>query len=438
MSVEPGPVHRLQPESSKAQAGYWEQRLFKNTYTYQGKRFETKHWCIKIQHQGRRKTFALSAPDRSDAAIEARDLHSMLVGRGWEAVEEMRNDRPAHSFNSQHTRVDSYGTAAFWRPRLVIRKYTSGLGPMLERELSVRIEHREIAQNFPLGTENPELAAIQAAQIYEALLLTDWPTVKLRYAREITLAIFWSSNPLACTYTTLYTIVNELNGSTAIPLPNRFPHRVADRRIIIADGDITMARALVFWIERAFPNLRVEIASSPDAALEMMGQRKSAMLLVSRDLPDARRLLDQTARTDCRFVVFTYGAFEHSDAIFASFTGVSGGYLLRRRPPMLLLEPVRTMLLGRSISPDEANRQVKKYFQALFQSSSVTGKPDNVVSLTVREQQILDHLSHGCLYKEIATKLNISIWTVHAHLKRIYDKLEVHTRTEAVVKYLQR
>ena len=58
--------------------------------------------------------------------------------------------------------------------------------------------------------------------------------------------------------------------------------------------------------------------------------------------------------------------------------------------------------------------------------------------LTRREQEILGHLSKGCRYKEIADLLSISENTVRNHLRKVYEKLHVHSRTEAVVKYLGR
>lgn len=58
--------------------------------------------------------------------------------------------------------------------------------------------------------------------------------------------------------------------------------------------------------------------------------------------------------------------------------------------------------------------------------------------LTPREHEVLALLSKGELAKEIASSLGISIWTVHGHVKNIFEKLGVHTRTEAVVKYLQK
>ena len=58
--------------------------------------------------------------------------------------------------------------------------------------------------------------------------------------------------------------------------------------------------------------------------------------------------------------------------------------------------------------------------------------------LSEREQQVLDLLAQGLIYKEIADKLNIGYETVHTYIRRIYEKLQVRTRTEAVAKFLQR
>ena len=62
----------------------------------------------------------------------------------------------------------------------------------------------------------------------------------------------------------------------------------------------------------------------------------------------------------------------------------------------------------------------------------------NCPNLSEREQQVLDLLSQGLMYKEIADKLGISYETVHTYIRRIYEKLQVRTRTEAVAKFLRR
>jgi DNA-binding NarL/FixJ family response regulator len=81
---------------------------------------------------------------------------------------------------------------------------------------------------------------------------------------------------------------------------------------------------------------------------------------------------------------------------------------------------------------------VRNYFQSFFGSPPPTEEPSKAEGLTQREQEIFHHMSKGYLDKEIAHNLNLSIWTVHNHVKHIYEKLKVHNRTEAVLRYLQK
>src|SRR6266702_4187635 len=71
---------------SKSDPKYWRNRLFRNTFTYNGHRFQVKHWSVKIQQQGIRKTFSLRAGNRDQAAIEACQLYEKIVTRGWEEL----------------------------------------------------------------------------------------------------------------------------------------------------------------------------------------------------------------------------------------------------------------------------------------------------------------------------------------------------------------
>ena len=71
-----------------------------------------------------------------------------------------------------------------------------------------------------------------------------------------------------------------------------------------------------------------------------------------------------------------------------------------------------------------------------FQQTAATAK--STENLSPREQEVLDHLSRGFLYKEIAEKMGVSYETVHTYIRRIYEKLQVRTRTEAVAKFLRK
>ena len=81
-------------------------------------------------------------------------------------------------------------------------------------------------------------------------------------------------------------------------------------------------------------------------------------------------------------------------------------------------------------------RKVVLSFQKTAAAAAKTA--DDLSELSEREQQVLDLLAQGLIYKEIAEKLSISYETVHTYIRRIYEKLQVRTRTEAVAKFLQR
>jgi DNA-binding NarL/FixJ family response regulator len=83
-------------------------------------------------------------------------------------------------------------------------------------------------------------------------------------------------------------------------------------------------------------------------------------------------------------------------------------------------------------------RTAREYFHRMLQNAPASEVSSTVAQLTRREQDVLDLLSKGYVDKEIAPALGISSWTVHEHLKRIFDKLQVHSRTEAVLAYLQK
>src|ERR1051326_4236954 len=71
---------------SKAEPEYWKDRLFRNSFTYRGDRHEVRHWSVKIQHLGARKTFSLRAADEKQAAAEACGIYKAILNRGWESV----------------------------------------------------------------------------------------------------------------------------------------------------------------------------------------------------------------------------------------------------------------------------------------------------------------------------------------------------------------
>jgi DNA-binding NarL/FixJ family response regulator len=133
-----------------------------------------------------------------------------------------------------------------------------------------------------------------------------------------------------------------------------------------------------------------------------------------------------------------YSVYEDSDQLFKATPGGATGYLLKRTPPEQMLEPIAGLLSQGPLKPQLIVQQVKQYFQNVTTLLQSGESIHEMGKLTPREKEILGYLSKGYLDKEIAQSLGISVWTVHGHLKNIFEKLQVHSRTEAVVKYLQK
>ena len=128
--------------------------------------------------------------------------------------------------------------------------------------------------------------------------------------------------------------------------------------------------------------------------------------------------------------------FEEEDLIFDALMAGAMGYLLKRQPPEQLLEAIREILAGGSPMSATIARKVVK----LLQRSGDPGKATGAARLlfSARQQEILDLLAAGEPYKAIADEMGLSIHTVRGYIRRIYEKLQVHTRSAAVAKYLQR
>jgi DNA-binding NarL/FixJ family response regulator len=124
--------------------------------------------------------------------------------------------------------------------------------------------------------------------------------------------------------------------------------------------------------------------------------------------------------------------YEDTENIFNALTAGASGYMLKRTSSKELLEAIQDVQRGGSPMTMHIARKVVQSFQHTAATAQTTE------NLSEREQQVLDLLSQGLMYKEIAEKLAISYETVHTYIRRIYEKLQVRTRTEAVAKFLRR
>jgi DNA-binding NarL/FixJ family response regulator len=131
-----------------------------------------------------------------------------------------------------------------------------------------------------------------------------------------------------------------------------------------------------------------------------------------------------------QFIMLT--VFENTDAIFQSLSAGATGYLLKQTPPARLLEAIQDVYRGGSPMSGEIARKVVQSFQHPVPASGTSN------GLTKREEEILSYLVKGFFYKEIAGLLFISTETVRTHIRNIYEKLQVRTRSEAILKYLKK
>lgn len=122
--------------------------------------------------------------------------------------------------------------------------------------------------------------------------------------------------------------------------------------------------------------------------------------------------------------------YEDTEQIFKALSAGASGYMLKRLTPVRLLEAIREVYEGGSPMSGPIARKVVASFQG-------SGRADDKQTLlSAREQMVLDCLAKGMTYKQTADQLNIKIPTIRSYLRRIYEKLHVQSRTEAVAKYL--
>ncbi|HUA68741.1 MAG TPA: response regulator transcription factor, partial [Candidatus Saccharimonadales bacterium] len=133
----------------------------------------------------------------------------------------------------------------------------------------------------------------------------------------------------------------------------------------------------------------------------------------------------------------TYSIYVDGDQMVVSTAGGAGGYLIKRVKPDRLLEPILKIARPSELMTEDFLLRVKYYFQGLLQ---LRPSHDTLAAtkLTHREREVMEFLSKGCVDKEIAQAMGISVWTVHSHIKNIFERLQVRTRTEAVIRYFEK
>ena len=174
--------------------------------------------------------------------------------------------------------------------------------------------------------------------------------------------------------------------------------------------------------------------ANAEDALKDLPQARPDVVLMDINLPGMNGVecVRQLKTLIPEIQVMMLTVYEDTENIINALAAGASGYLLKRTTSKELLEAIQEVRRGGSPMSMHIARKVVQSLQ----KSAPAEQPGE--SLSEREQQVLDLLSQGLIYKEIADKLAISYETVHTYIRRIYEKLQVRTRTEAVAKFLRR
>jgi DNA-binding NarL/FixJ family response regulator len=205
-------------------------------------------------------------------------------------------------------------------------------------------------------------------------------------------------------------------------------------RISVVEDDSLVREQLVHQVNQTEGFVIVSSHGSAESAIEEIPRLKPDVVLMDINLPKmsgidcVRFLKGQLPRT--HFIMLTI--YEDADAIFNSLLAGAVGYLLKGRSgsKAQVIDAVRDATRGGSPLNSLIARKIVQYFHH-HQTCS-----DGEHALSIREREVLEQLSKGLLYKEIAEVLDVNIETIRKHCHNIYEKLQVSSRTEAVVKYL--
>jgi DNA-binding NarL/FixJ family response regulator len=209
-------------------------------------------------------------------------------------------------------------------------------------------------------------------------------------------------------------------------------HSAAIQLAVIED-DLGLREHLKQWAERHAGLKCIGTFATAEEAILALRSCRPDVWLVDINLPGQSGIafVSQLCRSESQAKVLMLTAYEDSERIFEALKAGATGYLLKRHAAKQLLPAIQQLHQGGAPMSPEIARQVVAHFHQ-------NGKQESTLdTLTPRERVILDSLSKGYPYKEIASSLDISLDTVRTHLRRIYEKLHVHSRTEAVVKYLR-
>ena len=203
--------------------------------------------------------------------------------------------------------------------------------------------------------------------------------------------------------------------------------------VAIVEDDVPAREILAGWIRSADGFRCVGEFDDAETALARLPQEKPSVVLFDINLPGmngiecVRKLKPRLP--DTQFVMIT--VYEDANHVFNALSAGASGYLLKQTRRNELIDALKDVHAGGSpMSSQIARKVVQNFYRNETQDAG-----GETVELSPREREVLELLARGYLYKEIAEMLKIGVQTVNTYIRRIYEKLHVRSRAQAVAKY---
>ena len=203
--------------------------------------------------------------------------------------------------------------------------------------------------------------------------------------------------------------------------------------VAVVEDDNRVRESLAVLINGATGFTCTGSYANGDTAVKGIPALKPNVVLMDINLPDMSGIqCVQQLKLDCpEMHVIMLTVNEDDEVIFRALQAGANGYLLKRTPPGEILTAIAEVHRGGAPMSSSIARKVIQSFH------QVPSKPADATNLTPRENTILEMLAQGYLYKEIAERLEIKFETVHTHVRSIYQKLHVRSRSQAVAVFFQ-
>lgn len=199
----------------------------------------------------------------------------------------------------------------------------------------------------------------------------------------------------------------------------------------IVEDDLVLRNTLARFIGDARGLRCVAACATGEKAIAALPSLKPAVVIMDLNLPRMSGIecIRQLSGLLPSTPIIVLTVYEDGESIFRALQAGACGYLLKRSDPERVLTAIKEAQEGGAPMSSQIARRVVLSFRDPVPNAETA-------TLTERETQLLSLLSKGFANKEIADKMNISVPTVRTHLRHIYEKLHVRSRTEAVVKAL--